>query len=336
MRLSGQALMGYYPTPETVTALIRERLQFPERPFAALDPCAGCGTALAQAVTGTQGRTYGIEPDEGRAAIARANLNSVLESTLEEARISHASFSLLWLNPPYDGETLDEEDQESTGRKTTRKERTFLTRTLPLLAPAGVLVFIVPGKILDADTRLYFATKLDNLECFWFPEPERERFKQAIAIGTRRLDKGTPQAVPPLLDTPPNAPRHKLPISNPNLKIWRTNRLTETELLTASAASKNWDQFRQARTTTETRRPPLPLHAGHLSILLANGSIDGIIGSGEDRHLARGKTQKRVKTTQETSVSEETGSTTTVTTKRDKYTVALKVLRPDGRILELI
>ena len=123
MRLSGQALMGYYPTPETVTALIRERLDFPGTPFAVLDPCAGCGTALAQSVAGTQARTYGIEPYQGRAEIARANLDNVLESTLEEARISHAAFSLLWLNPPYDNEHLEQQEAQDAeiGRASCRE-----------------------------------------------------------------------------------------------------------------------------------------------------------------------------------------------------------------------
>ncbi len=340
MRLAGQEIMGYYPTPRRITDMIIDRLDFPPaKLFAALDPCAGTGEVLAQATTGTGAETYGIEIDEDRAAQAQGNIHHVLSSSLEEAKISHAVFSLIWLNPPYDGE---HELRQDGAKKTTRKEITFLRRCLPFLAPAGILIYIVPRHILDADTIYYLAENLESLEIWDFPEPERQRFGQAVAIGARRTRRHSPDILPRIAETSPTdsygqanyKPAFTVPPGNPNVQIFRTNRLDPRELLKQSPTSPLWTMFEQQARTLEDRRPPLALHAGHLGLLLAAGCADGIVGSGPDRHLVRGKTAKDTNTTVETSTTEK-GNALTVTRIRDKYVIALKVLRHTGEILEL-
>ena len=339
MRLTGQEKMGFFATPPRITDLIRERLDTTGRPFAALDPCAGEGEALAQTTAGMDAMTYGIEPDSGRVAQAREALNHVLHCTLDEARLAHQSFGLLWLNPPYDQEYITQEEQEETGRKTTRKERIFLNRCLPLLAPGGVFIFIVPAHILDAETRLYLSERLDNLECWHFPEPERQQFKQAIAIGTKRPARLDSAPVTPLTDAEdqdPDRPRHTIPWTAAEVKIFRTVRLSAEDLAAASASSNLWNLVRPNPPDHDQaeRRSPMELHAGHLSLLLAAGCLDGIVGEGADRHLVKGKTKKDKSKTTETTVSE-SGSHVTTTKHRDRYAVALKILRPTGEILEL-
>jgi len=326
--------MGFFATPERVVDMVRERLQFPAEPFAALDPCAGEGAALAQLCAGTSARTYGIEPDAARHAAAAQALDSVLHSTIEEATISHQAFSLIYLNPPYD----QEHEKAGEGKKTVRKEITFLRRCLPLLAPRGVLVFVVPRHIFTADNVAYLSQKLDRLEIWDFPEPEREQFGQAIAIGTRSTEKQPNATAVDITAEPPATAPHVVPTSNPDLKIWRTSRLTPAELAAASQASPLWRTLEPnpEEAAQATRRPPLPLHAGHLSMLLAAGCLDGIIGTGPERHLVRGKTAKAIKQTSETTTNAESGSMTTTTRRRDKYAVALKVLTPQGDIRELL
>lgn len=340
MRTAGQIKMGYYPTPSRITSLIRDRLEFPDRPFAALDPCAGEGIALAHVCTGTQAETYGIELDEQRAQQARGLINHVLYSSIEEAKISHASFSLLWLNPPYDDQ---HEERQEGAKKTVRKERFFLRRCLPFLAAGGVLIYIVPRHIFDPDTILFLAEHLDNLEIWDFPEPEKSEFGQAVAIGGKRDRRKAPDFMPKVLTDAPTdiygqanyKPAFKVPVSNPQVQIFKTSRLNPAELLKQSPNSPLWDYFRQRTVNLDARRPPLALHSGHLGLLLAAGCADGIVGSGADRHLVRGKTAKDINTSTESSANPETGSTTTITRKRDKYVIALKTLRPDGEIKEL-
>jgi len=333
MRLAGQIKLGYYPTPPRVVDLIRERLEF-AGPYAALDPCAGEGDALAQLCTGTERTLYGIEPEDNRAAAARENLDRVLHSTLEESRLSHCTWTLLYLNPPYDEE---HEVRDEGEKRTTRKEIAFLNRTLPLLAPAGVLVFVVPAHIFTPEVRLFLSQKFDNLEIWHFPEPERSEYKQAVAIGTRSAEKRINPAVLQITDEPPlDKPRHTVPISLQDVKIFKSHAINPADLAQLARTSPLYRLFAgSAETRTQERRPPLALHAGHLSLLIASGAVDGLTGTGEERHVLRGKTTKYQKSVTEENYNAETGSTTKTTRTRDCYRVSVKLLRPTGQILEL-
>jgi len=337
MRLAGQEKLGYYPTPPRITSIIRERLDFSSLtgPYAALDPCAGEGIALAQLTKGTDARLFGIEPDSIRCEEARTRFYRVLHSTREESTISHAAFSLLFLNPPYDEEHEINEDGK---KKTTRKEIIFLQQTLPYLAPQGVLVFIVPAHIFRPDVILYLTQRLDNLEIWHFPEPERSEFGQAVAIGTKSSGKAINPALAQISEEVPyDRPPHRVPPSNPDVKIFRTNRLNPVELATLAENSPLLRFFSGATATRATeRRPPLSLHAGHLSLLLASGALDGLCAPGTpDRHVVRGKTSKYHRISKDSSYNDETGSTTVTTKTRDAYRVSVKILRPTGEILEL-
>jgi len=105
LRPKGQIKMGYYPTPDSVVALVKPRLVFPDGSFAALDPCCGTGKALAGLVAGTRAATYGVELDLERAREADAVLTTVAKGAFELSKVPKNSFSLLLLNPPYDWES---------------------------------------------------------------------------------------------------------------------------------------------------------------------------------------------------------------------------------------
>jgi hypothetical protein len=83
LRPKGQIKMGYYPTPDSVVALVKPRLVFPDGSFAALDPCCGTGKALAGLVAGTRAATYGVELDLERAREADAVLTTVAKGAFE-------------------------------------------------------------------------------------------------------------------------------------------------------------------------------------------------------------------------------------------------------------
>lgn len=94
-------------------------------------------------------------------------------------------------------------------------------------------------------------------------------------------------------------------------------------------ASPAWAAFwaAQARAQTRERRPLLPLHAGHLSLLLAAGALDGLVGEDGDRHLVRGMVRKAAATT-----TEEDGRGRTVHRTRERHQLVVKLLFPDGTL----
>ena len=65
--------------------------------------------------------TYGVELDQHRAGEAEGRIQNLLKCGIEETRIAHQSCSLLFLNPPYD-EATREEDADT---KTERQEKAF-------------------------------------------------------------------------------------------------------------------------------------------------------------------------------------------------------------------
>ena len=73
----------------------------------------------------------------------------------------------------------------------------------------------------------------------------------------------------------------------------------------------------------------MPLHSGHLGLLLAAGKLDGVVGTGPGLHVVKGKVTKITSTVQEYKgeVLEER--------ELDRYVVFIKILNRDGQIKEL-
>ena len=131
MRLEGRMRLGYFPLHQREAQRMRRFLQFPNEPASALDPCAGTGAALAAITENSGSRRYGIELDSHRALEARTTLDEVIQGNAFDAKAPVESFSLLYLNPPYDFEVGEGKNQ--------RMEKLFLEEFFRWLKPGGVL-----------------------------------------------------------------------------------------------------------------------------------------------------------------------------------------------------
>ena len=147
-----------------------------------LDPCCGAGDALQRLAENLDRpnsmsiETYGVELHKDRAEEAENRLHRTLASDLFATSIANGAFGLLLLNPPYD---YDSEDK--------RTEHAFLTHTTRYLAESGLLVFIVPRQRLRVSAR-YLSTHYGRMQCWAFPQPEREVFDQVVLMGYRKED----------------------------------------------------------------------------------------------------------------------------------------------------
>jgi len=336
MRLAGREKMGYYPTPERVVEYIRRFLSFPPAPFTVLDPCCGEGLAVEQLVADTKAITYGVELDQHRAEAAQGRIQHILKCGIEEARIAHQSCSLLFLNPPYDEATLEEE----ADTKTERQEKAFLRMTLPYLINGGVLVYIIQKKRLNKAIARLLASRFERIEVFRFPDPEYDDFGQVVVLGVRKagnsLDESdvTRLLCVPKMDLKPlpemAAIQYQVPPSG-SLRLFRSTVIDPEELARQMTQSPLGRRFHAMTTRNELQvpRPPLPLHSGHLGLLLAAGKLDGVVGEGPDCHVVKGKVTKVVSKVQEYKgdVLEER--------ELDRYVVSIKVLNRYGEIREL-
>jgi tRNA1(Val) A37 N6-methylase TrmN6 len=325
--------MGYYPTPARVVKYIKSFLLFPREPFTALDPCCGEGLALEQLIADTQAITYGVELDQHRAGEAESRIQNVLKCGIEETRIGHQSCSLLFLNPPYDVATL-EEDAEA---KTERQEKAFLRMTVPYLMPGGVLVYIIPQTRLNRAIARLLASRFEGVQVFRFPDPEYDDFKQIVVLGVRKAGNSLDESLALKLQKVPNrkleplsearTAQYQVPPSGP-LKLFRSTVIDPEELEKQMAQSPLWRRFDAMTTRNELQvpRPPLPLHSGHLGLLLAAGKLDGVVGDGPDRHVVKGKVTKVV------SKVEEYKGDVLEQRELDRYVVSIKILNRNGEI----
>lgn len=340
MRLAATIKLGYYPTPDTLINYLAARLTTTtDQLITCMDPCAGTGRALALATANINNRhLYTIEPERERFLDKTDILDlpiTQLNSSLEDTTIAHSSTSLLYLNPPYD-QHYDNEldtDQPAKTTKTIRKEIYFLRRCLPYLAPGGLLIFIVPEHILTPNLAEYLSTRLNNIEAFRFPEPEYSQFKQIIITGNKKQKPEPEPANFELTDfVPSNLEPYTLPTTS-HLKLFKTYRPDPEELdrLWTDKQDQLLAPFKPLPTSDNaTSTPPLPLHLGHLSLLLAAGHINGLLGQGPDRHVVRGTVIK--KTAISSAITPTENGSCETTTRRDCYTVSIKTLHPDGHI----
>ena len=105
-RNTSRLKLGYYPLVSGECQRLRRHLDFPPE-CAVLDPCAGTGAALRLITSETPARRYGIELDSFRAVEASPVLDEVVQGSVFDTHCAVESYSLLYLNPPYDDEIAE-------------------------------------------------------------------------------------------------------------------------------------------------------------------------------------------------------------------------------------
>ena len=113
MRNAGRLKLGYFSLPTEEGHRLRRLLQSTEN-FSAIDPCVGTGAALHLITADLPCRRYGVELDAERALSAARSGIETVQGNLFDSHAKVESFSLLYLNPPYDSEieTLNNQRME--------------------------------------------------------------------------------------------------------------------------------------------------------------------------------------------------------------------------------
>src|SRR5216684_9405141 len=177
MRLSGRERLGFYPLPLREAERIRRFLVFPDKQCCALDPCVGDGAAFAEIASDKNVQRCGVELDAGRAELARTSGIEVIHGNCFDVQCPVESFSLIYLNPPYDFEIGEEKSQ--------RMEKLFLEHVYRWLKLGGILVLVVPAKRI-ADCAVLLSIHFRDMRAYRLTEPECVRYQQVVLIGIRR------------------------------------------------------------------------------------------------------------------------------------------------------
>ncbi len=297
MRFAGKAKLGFYPLPVAEAQRIRSFLRFPEEPCAAVDPCVGDGVAFEIIAGSADLLRYGIELDAYRDEQDREKIATVVQGDALQVQCAVESCALLFCNPPYDW-TLGSTESRRT-------EQVFLSHTYRWLKPGGVLVLVIPGDRL-AECSQILASHFRDVRVYRLDAPECVRYKQVVVLGARRnrrereclrdsdVARGRLQyaslarsaAQLAVLPLEPDA-RYNVPASGPVQLVYRGLPLDEVEdLLRQSPAYRQAGRILFAEPTSAAGRPLTPLHPGHVGLLACSGLLNGIFGSGDQRHLA--------------------------------------------------
>jgi predicted RNA methylase len=297
LRPEARLKLGYYPLPAEEALRIAGWLQFSSSGTSVLDPCAGTGAALAMITSGKEIRRYAIELDAYRAEDAKANADEVVQGSAFDCHAPVESFSLLYLNPPYDFEVGE--------GKNERMESIFLEHFFRWLKTGGVLVMVIPfDRVYEC--RKVLTPHFRDKAIYRLTAPESILYKQIVLFGIRRTrqerdrlaDHAAQQAnykladltrhyeaIPALGDAPERT--FAVPPSSPARLEHKGLPLDHIEdLLATSSASLQAQRVTHARKTEFTGRPLISLHQGHVGLLCTSGLLNGQFGTGDERHLA--------------------------------------------------
>jgi predicted RNA methylase len=337
MRTQAKLKLGYYPLAFAEAKRIRNFLQLPNEPASVLDPCAGTGVVLRTVSEGAPARLYGIELDAYRAEEARKMLDEVIQGSAFDTHAPVESFSLIYLNPPYDFEIGEGKNQ--------RMEQLFLEHVARWVRPGGVLVMVIPSdRVYDCRTILTLQFK--DKAIYRLTEPEAVAYKQSVVFGVRRTrherdrmnDYAVSQAnwklndltrlyeqIPPLPEVPDRY--YAIPASPAAKLEYRGLPLDQLEdLLINSPAWRQAKRITHAPKPEFAGRPLTSLHQGHVALLCTSGMMNGCFGEGKDRHVAYWESVKVVDRREE----EEDG--TTVIYEKERFSQRLTLLYGSGRI----
>ena len=279
--------MGYYPTHEEVAEVISTYISPASERGRLLDPCCGEGKAASMLGLKLNCETWGAELSYRRAAIAEATMTRVYQAPWESTWLTPESVSFLFLNPPYDTDSIDNQGRLEAG---------FLKSTTPALIRGGLLVYIIPQKMFanaeiakrlvtyykDFKIGLYkdsaygqailFAIKRDTTHI-----PEAEEVETVVAWGKAELDV-LESAVSPAYQLLPSPVRglNNLPIVFKR-KDWTDEETVNATLNKGVMQTSTWkDLLNPKRSETGAVSPVMPLKKGHVAMLMASGMV-GII-----------------------------------------------------------
>ena len=336
---------GYFPTDEPTLERALAALAPSDGPMCILDPCAGEGVAIAEAAHALgreQVKAFAVEYDAERAQHARQLVDRCIHGDLMDTLISRQTFGLLWLNPPYGDLTKDANGNIGyQGQGRARLEKLFYQRALPLLQYGGVLVFIVPSYVLDAELVGWLTRHFADLRIYRAVETQ---FKQVVIFGrrVRQRDQASDsvKATRGLMlrigqgDVEPDG----LPLEWPFLPYAVPTSPAAPEQF--SRVTMEPEQFADEVGRLQGLWPALDTHLGaaqqslrpparalshwHLALALAAGAISGVVRSRAGRVLVvKGDTHKE-KTLQTEYTERDDGSVAETRILTDKFVPVIR------------
>jgi Uncharacterised methyltransferase family (DUF6094) len=242
----------------------------------------GTGDALHRITADLPCRRYGIELDAERALSSSRSGIETVQGNLFDAHAKVESFSLLYLNPPYDSGIGTLNNQ--------RMELLFVEHTYRWLVHGGVLLFVLPEKRLSMCIPL-LAANFTGFRLFRLNDPESIPLRTGRACGGTKADAGGTRwkrialcgngwsSIRSLSIWKTSMNRTTYPQRHPLRSLYRGLPFDAIEdLIPHSPAWKQVAPFLLPKEEMASGRPITPLHAGHVGLLCTAGLLNGVFG----------------------------------------------------------
>ncbi len=303
---ANEAKMGAYYTDPAHCKAIGEMFEFPEE-CTLLEPSIGDGKAVLSLLNGYAGASvFGVEINESVATKTREQEGieeCLLADFLDGVIISQNAFSLCFCNPPYMDDEIGNDGRE-------RMEKTFLTKITRYLKKGGVLVFVIPERILPIVGRILMGNyEMKALYRFW-PD-EYAKWKQVVYVGVKTDKKFCSKdemtsfmnQISQMKELPVHpSERIKIPhVKRQDIKTFCCKEFNEQaayEYLRGKEIISQMNDYerlmnklttQKKHASTEVGRPPIPLKKDLLYLMSTSGIGQGLAGTeGVDLHLQRG------------------------------------------------
>ncbi len=332
-RLAAQENLNFFPLPLPIIEMIAREYDHIHEEAVICDPCAGEGEAveaLANALEIDQSRIVASELHSNRSQALKERLPKAMVSTETDALscdFLRARASVLYLNPPYDGEM---------GHTSGRSELTFLIRATSMLRAGGQLIYVVPRKFIknSGTAKKYLHNWYQNIGSFDFPASVR-KFDECVIIGEKRRQTRNDQFPPWGMLTRPDMQACSRKIRRGEIFELRKTAYNDGELLElmdfTDAVESIQGRYGSGR---EQFRPPMTLGEGHIALLLAAGHLNGRIEKeGEPPHVVRGTSRKdeRLKGT-----AKDIKKKTTKYTIEERIELVIRTVDQTGEIRDIV
>jgi hypothetical protein len=335
--------MGYYPTDEPVLESIQSYITLAANRARLFDPCAGEGRAASLLGKELNCETWGVELSPERAAKAEQVLDKVYQAPWQACFLTDESISCLFLNPPYEYDRFD--DQK-------RLELEFLKTTTSKLARGGLLIYIIPQRILGMpEVVRWVVGHYENIRIFRFPDGLFDKFQQVVVFATRRTVYKAPmesefgaimalanQPMEPLMPVPqplyellpaPKRGANSRPVVFKRMD-WEPEEVVEaTQKLGVQTTAEWLDLIQPSRALAQLTQPVMPLKKGHVAMLMASGMMGTVRLTDEEGRpmLIKGRVIKVVEQTEE---ADSKDAKVVVETYKDRFVTTVAVLKQDG------
>ena len=329
MRLAAQAKMGYYPVSSATIAFVCKGIKIKDpAKVRILDPCCGRGGALrdlGQNLNIQKKNLYGIELDEKRAEDAAEHANVSQGSFFDTRIVPVRSFSMAWVNPPY-------EDEISQGDGSKALELQFIKSIHTNVELGGLIILHMPADRVDEAITRAFIGICHGAKRIILPQ-EMRPYRETLLVGVKR----------PLVETHVwnnsieavhDMPAFVLP-DGTKPRAFNKAAPTDTELLEEIPNASFWKVFTETKVRPKLR-PVLPMGAGHIGLTLASGALDGMLCPKNcESHVVRGIAFKESELAKDETTEADDGRVTNTKTYRENIKLKIRAVTRNGTIHEI-